>query len=207
MDANCMNWTVSNLFSFGIDRRSFFSSLIFFYFKKKKTHFPIWVFNSVFTIKIIAGFGLTYIYTHQYKDRSTADIFKYYDDAKVMYSSLEKAPKDYFRMITGIGNNTFHFDTCYYEKMNHWYKRNDFGLYNDNHTIIRFNAILMPFTFNSFHAHTVIMCFFSFIGLYFLFSFFNYFLKDKEWLGGIEHHFYYAFYVAATWHKSCCINT
>lgn len=159
-----------------------FSTLIFFYFKKKKTHFPIWVFNSVFTLKIIAGFGLTYIYTHQYKDRSTADIFKYYDDAKVMYSSLEKAPKDYFRMITGIGNNTFHFDTCYYEKMNHWYKRNDFGLYNDNHTIIRFNAILMPFTFNSFHAHTVIMCFFSFIGLYFLFSFFNYFLKDKEWL-------------------------
>jgi len=143
---------------------------------------PTWVFNAVFLLKIIAGFSLTYIYTHHYKDRSTADVFKYYDDAKVMYSALEKAPEDYFKMLCGVGNNTFHFDTCYYEKMNHWYKRNDFGLYNDNHTIIRFNALLMPFTFNSFHAHTVFMCFVSFVGLYFLYSFFLNFERGKNWL-------------------------
>jgi len=143
---------------------------------------PIWIFNALFLIKVLAGFALTYVYTHHYKDRSTADVFKYYDDAKIMHSALEKAPVDYFKMISGIGNNTFHFDTCYYEKMNHWYKRNDFGMYNDNHTIIRFNALLMPFTFNSFHAHTVFMCFISFVGLYLLYSFFLYFQKGKEWL-------------------------
>jgi hypothetical protein len=159
-----------------------FSAILFFYFKKKETGLPNFTFNALFLIKVLFGFALTYVYTHQYKDRSTADIFKYYDDAKIMYSALEKSPSDYFSMLSGIGNNTFHFDTCYYEKMNHWYKRNDFGMYNDNHTIIRFNALLMPFTYSSFHAHTVIMCFVSFIGLYFLFSFFCYFQPGKDWL-------------------------
>ncbi len=154
--------------------------LIFLFFKNKKTGLPNYYFLILFVLKIIFGFSLTYIYSHHYKDRATADIFKYYDDAKVMHSALNDLPLDYFKMISGVGNNTFHFDTSYYEKMNHWYKRNDFGLYNDNHTIIRFNAILMPFTFNSFHAHTVVMCFISLIGLYFLFQFFRHFLPDKE---------------------------
>ena len=154
--------------------------LIFLFIKNKKRGLPIYFFPLVFSVKVICGFTLTYIYSHHYKDRSTADIFKYYDDAKVMHSALKESPSDYFKIISGIKNNTFHFDTCYYEKMNHWYKRNDFGLYNDNHTIIRFNAILMPFTFNNFHAHTVIMCFVSLIGLYFLFQFFRFFLPDKE---------------------------
>lgn len=155
-------------------------SLIFLFLKNKKTGLPTYFFPLLFSIKVICGFTLTYIYSNHYKDRSTADIFKYYDDAKVMYSALKDEPLDYFKMISGVGNNTFHFDTCYYEKMNHWYKRNDFGMYNDNHTIIRFNALLMPFTFNSFHAHTVIMCFISLIGFYFLFQFFLFFLSDKE---------------------------
>lgn len=159
-----------------------FSSIIFFY--KKRTNFalPRWAFILAFVVKVACGFFLTYIYSSHYTDRSTADIFKYYDDAKVMYSALPQKPADYASMITGIANDNLYYDTTYYTKMNHWYKRFDFGTYNDNHTIIRLNALIMPFSFGSFHVHTVFMCMLSFIGLFALFHFFTLVFPQKKLL-------------------------
>lgn len=159
-----------------------FSLLIFLFRKKQNSSISRWAYVGAFLVKIICGFFLTYIYTNYYPDRKTADIYKYYDDAKVIHSALEKHPTDYVKIITGIGNDNLHFDTTYYAKMNNWYKRYDFGTYNDNHTIIRFNALVMPITFDSFHAHTVLMCMISFIGLSALVFVFIQFFPTKKWL-------------------------
>jgi len=135
----------------------------------------------VFLIKVFCGFALTWVYTKYYTDRSTADIFKYYDDAKVMFSAFENHQySDYFKMVLGIGNDSPYFDDTYYKHMNHWYRLYDFGTYNDNHTIIRFNALVMLFCGGSFHGHTVFMCFISLWGLTALYRTFKDYLPLKQ---------------------------
>src|ERR1700761_6150156 len=142
-----------------------FCALIFMLPFFKDRTIPRLAFIAVFLLKIAAGFFLTWIYTHYYPDRQTADIFKYYDDAGIMFSSVKDHHYlDYIKMISGIGNDNDYFNQTYYSHMNHWFRHYDFGTYNDNHTIIRFNALVMLFSFNTFGVHTIFMCFICFLG-------------------------------------------
>ncbi len=162
------------IFSVIIHVAPFFENNVFGYKKFK-------ALNAVFLLKVSCGFFLTWIYTSYYPDRQSADIFKYYDDAKIMFSAYEQGRyEDFFRMVFGFSNDSPYFDTNYYNHMNHWYRHYDFGTYNDNHTIIRFNALAMVISFGSFHAHTVFMCFISFWGLTALYKAFKEFLPNKE---------------------------
>jgi hypothetical protein len=127
----------------------------------------------VFVLKITAGVVMYLLYTYYYTDRSTADIFKYFDDSKVMHDALFKNPVDFFRMIFSIGNDTPHFTEEYYKHMHNWFRIYESNIYNDSHTIIRLNALLRIFSFGYYNVHTVFMCFLSLIGLVGLFRFFD----------------------------------
>ncbi len=120
--------------------------------------------QGVFILKILFGILLYLVYTFYYTDRSTADIYKYFDDSKVMFDALFTKPQDYFQMLFGIGNDTPYFDV-YYNQMNHWYREYDSNLYNDSHTIIRFNAVIRLLSMGVYNVHTVFMCFLSLLGL------------------------------------------
>ena len=133
----------------------------------------------VFLLKIAAGVFMYMIYTYYYTDRNTADIFKYFDDSKVMYDALWKHPLDSVKMLTGIGNDSPYFDV-YYKQMNNWYRVFESNIYNDSHTIIRFNAFIRLFSFGYFNVHTVFMCFLSFTGLVALYKFFVVYMRDKK---------------------------
>jgi hypothetical protein len=134
----------------------------------------------LFIIKILSAFALTFIYTYYYNSRTESDIFKYFDDGKVIFSSIHNNPIDYLRMITGIGSEAPHLDK-YYETANFWHKEFDYNLYNDNRTIIRFNAIIMLFSFGYFNVHNIFMAFISFIGLTAIFKvFYPYFLQKRN---------------------------
>lgn len=122
-------------------------------------------------IKVCAGIALWAVYTFYYTDRATADIYKYFDDSKLMYDALFTAPSDYFKMLFGIGNSTPHFSQ-YYSQMNNWYREYESALINDNHTIIRFNALVRLFSFGYYNVHTVFMSFISLIGMVALYKFF-----------------------------------
>ena len=112
-------------------------------------------------LKVLAGVGMYWLYTSYYPDRSTADIFKYFDDSKVMFDALFEQPGDYFKMLFGIANEGAHFDESYYQQMNHWFRKWERGIYNDSHTIIRFNALVRLFSF------WVLQCAHCFYVLYF----------------------------------------
>jgi hypothetical protein len=124
---------------------------------------------SLFLLKIAAGTALWAIYTYVYPDRSTADIFKYFDDSRVLYDSMWTSPWDFLRMLIGVGNDTPHFTEHYYLAMNNWVRRFETNVYNDSHTLIRFNAVLRLFSFGYYHVHTVFACFLSTAGLVALF--------------------------------------
>lgn len=120
---------------------------------------------AVFLLKLAAGTGLWWLYTYHWTDRTTADIFKYFDDGNVLFSALPDHPADYLRMLFGIGNDSPRFDALYYTRMDHWYRQWDTGYYNDAHTMIRFSAFVRLFSFGHYHVHTVFACFCALLGL------------------------------------------
>ncbi|MCE3278882.1 MAG: hypothetical protein K0S44_1073 [Bacteroidetes bacterium] len=137
------------------------------------------IISSVFLLKIFFGLLLWSIYTFYYTDRSTADIYKYFDDSEVIFNSLWTNPADYFKMLFGIGNNTPEFDH-YYAEMHYWTRKIDSNIYNDSHTIIRFNALVRLFSFGYYNVHTVVICFLSLTGLTAIYKTFIPYLKDKK---------------------------
>ncbi len=133
----------------------------------------------IFLLKLLAGFLLYAVFTWFYKDRPNSDIFKFYDDSKHMYDALFVNPLDYFKMLTGIGNNTPHF-TRYYDQMFNWYRKLNSNLYNESHFIIRFNALLRLFSFGVYFVHVIFICFMSTAGLTGMYRFFSNTLNGKN---------------------------
>ena len=136
--------------------------------------------SLIFLLKVLAGTALWAIYTWVYPDRSNADVFKYFDDSAIMFGALSEHPTDYFKMLIGIGNDSQWFSDQYYSVMNNWYRKFEGYLYNDSHTLIRFNAIVRLFSFGEFHVHTVFAAFLSFTGLVGIYRAFVGFLAGKE---------------------------
>ncbi|MGL5891024.1 MAG: hypothetical protein ACRC3B_14140, partial [Bacteroidia bacterium] len=101
-----------------------------------------WFMPAVFVLKLLAGVALWYIYTYYYTDRSTSDIWKYFDDSEIMFRAAGVSPADYLRMLTGIGDDAPHIAQLYYQKMDFWYQQYDSPFFNDGRTMIRLNALL-----------------------------------------------------------------
>ena len=120
---------------------------------------------GLFFIKLVAAYCLFLVYSKYYTDRSTADIFKYFDDSTWLYKNVfSKSPINYFKIILGI-----HTDQPYihYElkQTQYWFKPHETNVFNDNRTVIRFNLIIYLISLGYYHIHTLILCFLSFIGL------------------------------------------
>jgi hypothetical protein len=136
-------------------------------------------FLGVFYLKLLFGVVLWYIYTHIYKNRLTSDVFKYYDDARIMVGALHTNVKDYLTLLTGIGDSGIRYQNIYH-CMNSW--ENGYGttLYSNSHFIIRMNAIFWLFSRGHYGVHVIFMCFISFIGLIYIYKAFLPFLQDKR---------------------------
>lgn len=127
-------------------------------------HVSVSTVRLLFLLKIAAGTALWAVYTYIYPDRNTADIFKYFDDSFHMYKALPDHPVDYLKMLFGFRNDTTEFLQKYYLHMNNWERQYESNLYNDAHTIIRFNAAVRLISFGEYHVHTVIAAFLSTLG-------------------------------------------
>lgn len=131
----------------------------------------------VFTLKVIAGTSLAFIYTYYYTDRTTADIFKYFDDSEIIFNSLFQKPYDFIRMFTGIGSQSEDLQP-YYETMSSW--NNSDSVYNDNRNLIRLNTFFRFFSLGSYHVHTLFMCFIALTGLMALYKSFTEMVNGKQ---------------------------
>lgn len=140
---------------------------------------PVRWFQGVYVLKVLSGFLLYLIYTYYYTDRSTSDIWKYYDDGMVMFSALGHQPMDFFKMLFGLGNDTAHFE-LYYDQMNHWYRPYGSSIANDTHTIIRFNAFMRLFSLGHYNVHSVVANFLGLVGLTGILHFLKQIAPKKE---------------------------
>lgn len=141
---------------------------------------PWWWFVIAFMLKILAGGALIYIYTYYYSDRAKADIYKYFDDGKIMYEAIHQNPSHYFRMLTGIDNDNPLFDSLYYSRMNNWYRVYETVTYNDSHTMIRLNAIFFLFSGGYFTVHSLFFILMSFVGCVLLYAAVVKFFPQKD---------------------------
>ena len=119
-------------------------------------------FQWLFIIKLLAGFGLYMVYTLYYQDRRYADIFRYYDDSKILFDSIRNRPYDFFRMMTGY--HAYDPDLWqYYNPMHNWF--NSEMIFNDSRTMIRLNTLFRFAGAGTYYPHCIIFCFLGFTGL------------------------------------------
>ncbi|MBL7982206.1 MAG: hypothetical protein JNL52_10420 [Flavobacteriales bacterium] len=159
------------LFLFGIRRWAFFRAV---------PGLPVRWIGAFFVLKVLAGTALWAVYTYIHPDRATADIYKFFDDSAVMTSALFAKPADGLRMLFGLGNDTPYYTEHYYSAMNNWVRQYESNLYNDAHTMIRFNALLRLFSFGHYHVHTVFASLISLIGLVALYKALVPFVRGME---------------------------
>lgn len=136
----------------------FLAGLIYFiplFHREKKYNAA---FLGLFMLKIAIGVLVWWIYTDYYTDKSTSDIYRFFADARVAYDLLGIRPDLYVKLITGIDGQTPDLLPVY-DTMNNWYKSFDDGFINENRTLIRLNALLMPLTAGSYFGNLVLVCF------------------------------------------------
>jgi len=137
--------------------------------------------QGLFVIKVCAGIFLAIFYEIYYGSRVTSDAFRFYDDALIIFESLKTNPKTYFQIVFGLNMS----DTdvvAVIDKLNTWYKVHGHGVFNDNQTMIRFNALLLPFSQGYYHVHTVVIAFLSFTGFLAIIKVFQKFKELPKWM-------------------------
>jgi hypothetical protein len=123
---------------------------------------PVKFIQAGFLVKVFAGILVGLVYTFYYTDRLTADTFKFFDDSAVIFNALKTNPNHFFRMITGFGAGLEELKP-YYNQMNNWY--DIYSPFNDNRTMIRFNAVVRFFSMGFYNVHVVFICFLSLTGI------------------------------------------
>ena len=118
-----------------------------------------------FGVKLCFTYLIYLVYTVYYPDRTLADIFKFYDDAKLLYNNLYNDDKmQYWKIVFGIDNDN---PNIYRElkRMQYWFEPNEITSYNDNRIVIRINLLLYPLTKGYYSIHALVISFVAFIGL------------------------------------------
>ncbi|MCB0481357.1 MAG: hypothetical protein KDC83_07975 [Flavobacteriales bacterium] len=138
-----------------------------------------------FAVKIMVGIGFTLLYKYYYDDRGNSDAFKFYDDAMLLYQHFKTDPWSWFKLMIGVDLQDPKVVNMV-DELNHWFKLYKRGMFNDNQTIIRFNALLMPITTGFYFVHVLIINFLSAFGMLALVKFFeNWGVKNKWFFIGL----------------------
>ena len=138
-------------------------------------------FAGAFALKLIAAFAMWFIYTNHYTDRSKADIFRYYDDAKVFQHLLKDHKTEYFKFFYQEKSTNEEVNVVL-KYTNNWDTHNGSSLFGNNRLIIRANMLLNLFSLGSYGVHAIVFSFLAFMGLFWIFRFFHQQLPERKWL-------------------------
>ncbi len=138
-------------------------------------------FSTAFAFKVVLAIIMYIMYTQNTTSKNKADIFRYYNDSKVISTTIITHPILYLKLISGIDNSSPELNS-YYQRMNNWEYSEGSKLFSNNRLLIRYLSLINIFTFNSYYADVVISIFLAFMGLFWIFRFFNYHVKNRKWL-------------------------
>ncbi len=138
-------------------------------------------FAGAFAIKLCAAFTMWFIYTNHYPDRSKADIFRYYDDAKVFHHLLKNHKAEYFKFFFQKKSTNEEVNVVL-KYTNNWEMAGENPFFGSNRLIIRSNMLIALFSLGSYGVHAIVFSFLAFIGLFWIFRFFYRQLPERKWL-------------------------
>lgn len=112
-------------------------------------------------------------------ERQDADIFKYFDDSAVLFSSFQESPRLFLQMFLGQEGPGME---PYFRDMFNWDRSYSLIQINDNRTMIRLHALMHFVSGGNIHVHTLLFNLLSFIGLIALFKGFRKMVELPAWL-------------------------
>ncbi len=125
-------------------------------------------FAFFFLLKVVAGISLTLIYTYYYTDQAKADIYRYFNDSKIISSVLFTNPLAWLKIMTGYGIDEP--EVFKYVLPTQYFSHPGNDIVTNNTFIIRVNVLLNYLSFSNIYINTLFLNFISFIGLTALFK-------------------------------------
>jgi len=121
-----------------------------------------------FLLKVTAGLTLTLVYTYYYTDRDKADIYRYFNDSKIISSVLFTNPLAWLKIITGIGT----YDTGTFEYLhNTWHFTHPVGDFiTTNAFLIRVISLLNYFSGFNIYIDTLLLNCITFMAITVIFK-------------------------------------
>ena len=119
--------------------------------------------SLAFVTKLFGAFILYYVYTEIYRDRQTADIFKFYDDSLALTQVFFDSPADFIKIIIGIHEDHFLMD--YFINMNHWDNSYESVITNESRVVIKLCAVINLISMNNYMVNVIIFTMLSFVGI------------------------------------------
>ena len=136
-----------------------------------------------FGIKVLFGFLLIAVYTQFYPQRNLADVFKYFDDANIIFQNAQTDSLSLIHFITGIGFERNSPESNTLLQYTHHIDKKGAGLLEANHLlIIRLHLLLRYISNGSIYIHSLWFSFFSFTGCVALYRKFVPFFEKRKWL-------------------------
>jgi hypothetical protein len=123
-----------------------------------------------FLIKLASGLLLTLIYTYYYTDTSKSDIYRYFNDSRIVSSVLFSNPVAWLKIISGIG--TYDSDAFSYLLGTQHFSHPAGDLVTSNSFFIRIVSLLNYLSISNIYIDTLLLDFISFIGFTMLFKVF-----------------------------------
>lgn len=137
----------------------------------KKFGIPVIWIAVIFLIKIFLGISYGLIHFNLYQG---GDTFGYFNDSKIVLSSLPEQPWKYLQLVFGITQRPPDPAIAEYA-----YKMN-YSTDMSSYFIVRVHSILNLFTYCHYYANVVIYNFFTMAGQLLLYKFFVLHMPDKK---------------------------
>jgi len=124
---------------------------------------PKWWMISAFTLKILAGIVLWFLYTHIYSDPTKSDALRYFEDAMTIKRQWFENRDVFWSFMLGVNADVAGYSEIY-DKLVGWTSGYRYGLTNDCSTIIRINVLLGFISGENYQVHSMMMSWFGFVG-------------------------------------------
>ena len=121
-----------------------------------------------FLLKVTAGLALTFVFTYYYTDQSKADIYRYFNDSKIISSLLFSDPVTWIKMMSGWS----YFDSAANSPIGQtmYYSHPAADFITSNSFLIRFISVLNYFSAYNIYVDTVLLNCITFIAITGLFK-------------------------------------
>ncbi len=156
--------------TFNVDWVLFACYLILFCLLIKRVAFlrfsslSFWKNIGLFIVKILGAFSLFWVYTSYYPNRETADIFKCFDDAKIIYNHVySESAVDYFKFLFGLQVDSPAMNEALIHTK-YWLRQTELGTIGDNHVLIKIHAFIHLFSHAYYPIHLLFFAFISYLG-------------------------------------------